>query len=98
MRWLNEWKNPALKCDRIGHRMGVEYRRGYTRPEDYRYYVCDEVKQTRQVCLRCKINFGEWETKKLRSLTGFSWPTSQVDAFDEKGEYWTDAGFAAAAP
>lgn len=95
MLWLRELFNRKLKCDRIGHRTGIEYRTGYVYPESPHYHVCDKVRQERSACGRCKEPLGEWEVKTRKGYTGFSWPEDQADEFNERGEYWTGGGITA---
>jgi len=98
MRFWRELRNPALKCVRIGHKPGIEFRRGYRRPQEHRYYVCDGVTEERDVCLRCKVALtGDWRQTERQGFTGFSWPKDQADAFRRDGEYWSSHGFRNAA-
>lgn len=57
MRWFREFLHPELKCQRVGHREGLEFRDGYRKPDfgrrEYRDYVCIAVTEEREACLRC---------------------------------------------
>ncbi len=96
MRFIEEWKNPALKCERVGHRKGVEFRKGYRKPDysngEYRSYVCVAVEEERIACPRCKAAFGEWRVTHRKGFTGYNWPSDQAKEFDKAGEYWTSKG------
>ena len=94
MRWWKEWKYPTIKCGRVGHKMGIEYRKGYVTPQDYRNYVCERVRQERDVCTRCTVNFSDWRTTEREGFTGYSWPADQASEFKKNGAYWTSHGFA----
>lgn len=101
MRLIRELRNPELKCRRIGHRLGVEFRDGYRKPDfekqEYRYYVCVAVTEERASCLRCHAPQGEWTTTKRTGLTGYSWPKPMADKFDAESELWQQTGFKAGA-
>ncbi len=92
-RWLAEFGNAALKCERVGHRVRTAWRKGYVYPETGSFRsVADRVKQERVICDRCDAKMTEWETVERRPLNGFS---ASEDAWDEiragRG-YWTNHG------
>ena len=100
LRWFKELRSPSLKCERTGHRPGIEYRRGFRKPSlegrEYRYYVCIGVTDERPACLRCRTPLGEWKETRHDGFTGFSWPRNQADEFNANGEIWDARGFRAA--
>lgn len=97
MRWLKELRNPKLKCERVGHREGLEFRKGYRKPDfnrhEYRYYVCVAVTEEREACLRCHAPLSAWALRDRNGLTGYSWPKDMADQFEKAGEYWQTRGF-----
>lgn len=99
MRWLREWRNPALKCQRLGHATGLEFRKGYRRPDfdkgEHRHYVCVSVYEDRPACLRCEQPLGDWRQVHRRGFNSYSWPGDQAEKFETAGEYWTSHGFVA---
>jgi hypothetical protein len=96
MRWWDEMRNPSLKCERAGHKLGVEFRKGYRRPDyergEHRNYVCMGVSEERAACVRCRLPFSPWLEKSRDGFTGFSWPADQASIFNANGEYWTERG------
>ena len=87
-RWFRELATPADKCERRGHRIGVESRAGYVWPEDYRRHVCDRVTQERPFCVRCRTPLDEWKTVSRQGFSGVSWPADMLEKFQSSGEYW----------
>lgn len=91
MRWWREFKNPALKCERVGHSLGTEVRAGFVKPEraDGYSYICMGVTQRRLACIRCRAPMGDWtDSGRRQGFTGFSWPSDQAATFDRDREYW----------
>lgn len=92
MRWFAEFRRPALKCERVGHRAVGEWRRGYV-PGGYGYFsgVAKRVRQERSVCSRCALVIVPWtkvHSKAIHSLT------ASPDAWDkiEAGGWWPERG------
>ena len=94
MRWFKEFMNPSLKCDRVGHKPGIEYRRGYTTPEQPYWHVCDKVREERVLCKRCKTPLGKWSVAERTGINSWSCPSSMAEEFDMNGEVWIDQGVA----
>ena len=94
MRFWNEFRNPKLKCERVGHKNQIEWREGYLKPKwgdlNYSYTVMNDVHQERRCCARCG-DADEWVTTKRSGIQSFSaykdmW--SQIEA----GNYWPRNG------
>ena len=93
-RWFSEFKHPALKCSRVGHRLQGEWRRGYI-PSDGGYFggVALRVKEMREVCARCGVQTEPWrpiegESRTIHSLSAPESGWDQITA----GGWWTDYG------
>lgn len=68
MRWWREFRNPALKCERLGHAMRDVAFSGYCLPgrnglSYYYHAVAVRVKVTFHVCRRCK-----WEDTAKKKI------------------------------
>jgi hypothetical protein len=94
MRFWQEFRNPKLKCERVGHKIIVEWRRGYAKPHrsDWDYYrtVMNKIRQERRCCTRCR-EAGDWKVTEKDSIQSFSAPQSTYDAIN-KGGYWFEHG------
>jgi len=87
MRFFDEWKNPALKCERVGHIAETKQRRGFTWSGKYGC-VADSVSQRRAVCRTCGKELSEWEDTHRSGLNGLSMPSEHMRILDEHGEFW----------
>ena len=90
MRWLREFRQPALKCARTSHIIGVEMRSGTRKPtgDEWRYFACVEATQERFICVRCKAALDDWHETKSKGFTACSWPETMAKKFDEDGVIW----------
>ena len=93
LRWLSEFRNPSLKCVRLGHDWKEEKRTGYVRPwtlpGHYFRAVVVRIKQQREICQRCKIlhpEKGEWKTFFSAGIQVFSSSLEEFDKLD-RGEF-----------
>lgn len=93
-RWIAERGFPALKCERIGHRLQGEWRRGYI-PGENGYFggVAQRTKEVREVCARCGVETLPWtpvesERRTLHSLTAPSDGWDKINA----GGWWIEHG------
>lgn len=94
MRFFKELFNPALKCERLGHKPVVEWRKGYTNPtsSDWDRYrvVVHRSTQEQVCCARCK-KADPWETVKKEGIHGLTAPQSTWDAINAGGS-WSEWG------
>jgi len=54
MRWWREFRNPTLKCERLGHSMKARSYQGYEKSTD-RWCVAYSVRGKMLFCSRCGI-------------------------------------------
>jgi hypothetical protein len=73
---LRELRNPALKCERIGHDEMVMYRIGYVAPCKPEKYQADRVRQHRIICARCRVELRPWFELERSYLK--NWPNSLI--------------------
>lgn len=92
-RILSELFRPSAKCKRRGHKLRIEWRRGFVRPEAWSNSVCDASEQERDVCKRCGKSQSEWRFVSRRGRSGYSWPTDMAREFNANGEIWDEGGF-----
>lgn len=103
LRWFRRWRaerrNPALKCERVGHVPVIERREGYVSPwrEDfkcsiynrsYRTYVCIGVTQERAACGRCGEASSPWDNIEEEGYNSYSWPSDMAATFRRDREVW----------
>lgn len=89
-RWFRELRDPALKCERVGHRLAVLWRRGLVHPHRSSFRsVADNVTQEKVSCTRCGLDHTDWVVVKRSSLQGLSAPQSTYDAMDNGGSWET---------
>lgn len=93
MRWIREMQNPALKCERLGHRLAVLWRKGLVHPHRSTRWrsVADKVTQEKVACLRCGQDQTDWVVVKRSTIQSLSAPQSTYDAMDEGGS-WDEHG------
>lgn len=80
-RLVREWKNPELKCTRVGHH--IFERVGVIR-KDGRCSVCDDFNAVIHECCRCghiEVKCGE----EIRSYSSVSMPIRMWDEMRKKG-------------
>ena len=96
MRWFREFRNPSLRCERVGHKPVIEWRRGLLPPKVTGFFggVADRVRQERHVCARCGAELKAWETTQRRSIDSLSGPSDMFEAI-RNGGYWLEDGRAA---
>jgi len=90
-RFLKEWSDPCLKCERVGHNMKKQHRSGYYYDSGFRT-VAKNVVQERQVCKRCGYTT-EWETIESMALYSFSASidiSNEIMKHSENDPYWMD--------
>ncbi len=92
-RILSEMFRPSSKCERLGHKLRIEWRRGFVRPKNWSGSVCDAAEQERDVCRRCGEPQSEWRFVSRRGRSGYSWPSDMAREFNDKGEVWDESGF-----
>ena len=88
MRWLDEMRNPAAKCERVGHKMHEQHRRGYL--SDIRGHfrcVAVAVKEKRTVCGRCGME-NAWERVSERGINSLILDSEWMETLEETGEVW----------
>lgn len=85
-RWWKELRNPALKCERVGHRTDTRTRNGMVASNGY--YVADRVEQEREYCSRCGHTHGPWRDISRTGISSWSAPSDVMREFERTGEYW----------
>ena len=83
-RWWREFRQPALKCARLGHAMRVERVRVYLWPSTFWNSVADTAVEITPVCGRCGLK-GETATESRSSLQGLNMPSDDWDTLKEQG-------------
>lgn len=87
-RWLDEMRNPAAKCERVGHKMQEQSRRGYLRDTSGHYRcVAVAVKEKRTACRRCGME-GAWERVSERGISSLTLDSEWMETLEETGEVW----------
>lgn len=84
-RFFREQHHPEERCQRLGHFEQTEKREGFSKPENYRSDVADEVKQERIVCGWCNKVIKDWETKKRHGIQGLTMSSRCHEELREKG-------------
>lgn len=87
LRAFNEWRNPLLKCFRIGHRMKDEVQSGIVAPSR-RFAIADSVVRRRGVCTRCPHK-GEWVVTERRGIDALTMPESHWQIMRRDGIFVT---------
>lgn len=91
-RWFREILDPVLRCARLGHWHGIEWREGYCRPNGYGNGVARSVRQERVYCRRCKAAILPWEDVDSRHIDSLSAPIDIIREFEANGEVWLRGG------
>jgi hypothetical protein len=86
MRFLRELRNPALKCERVGHKHQARTRQGMVRSSGR--YVADSVEQERDWCPRCGLAHDEWRDISREGISSWSAPSDVMREFERTGEHW----------
>jgi hypothetical protein len=86
MRFWKELRNPALKCERIGHKHATRTRSGMVWSKGH--YVADRVEQECDWCPRCGIAHGEWRDLSRTGISSWSAPSDVMREFERTGAYW----------
>ncbi len=83
MRWWKELRDPALKCERVGHKYKDSTRRIRREVHEHRI-VCRDYEQQIRTCSRCghRMILGE---KEVDWYTGVTMPQSMWDEIRSKG-------------
>lgn len=85
LRWLDELRDPAKKCARLGHKMRRWTVRVYLYPPEYRWsHVADTGEEAHARCRRC----GHVEpvvTTRLGGLNGLSMSSEKWDRLRKDG-------------
>lgn len=89
-RWLRERRNPALKCERLGHIPADEIRQGYKPPTWYG--VADYVEETRKACSRCSVALGEWKRTDWGNVASLRMPDECWRVLRKDGVFWMRGG------
>ena len=87
MRFWIELRNPALKCERVGHKTETQTRSGMVRSDRYRF-VADKVHQEREWCPRCGIAHTDWRDTSRTGISSWSAPSEIMREFERTGEHW----------
>jgi hypothetical protein len=94
VRWWSELRNPALRCERVGHDRAGEWRRGYMPGRGgWMGGVAVRVRHEREVCKRCGVETEPWRPVEGQSKTISSLTTSE-DNWDKigAGGWWYEHG------
>lgn len=86
LRFWKELRNPALKCERVGHKHATRSRSGMVRSKSY--YVADRVEQERDWCPRCGVAHGPWSDISRTGISSWLAPSEVMREFERTGEYW----------
>jgi hypothetical protein len=84
---LNEFRKPALKCERLGHDVKQERRRYFSEPENYRMHVADRCIDGREVCKRCRVVVSPWVVVQRTGIASLSMPVEHWEVLREFGTY-----------
>ena len=87
-RWLDEMRNPAAKCERVGHKMHEQRRSGYLNGGHGHFRcVAVAVKEKRAVCRRCG-DVWAWERLSERGINSLTLDSKWMETLEETGEVW----------
>jgi hypothetical protein len=94
MRWWSEFRYPALKCARLGHRIQVRKRRGYCLPHvagdrnRFGNIVAYNVDAECHICTRCGFEDEAFRVLKVGSgIHSLSMPMEHWNRLEETGFY-----------
>ena len=90
--YLHEMFDPALKCDRVGHKLEEHHRSGYYYDSGFRTVVTNVI-QARMECTRCGY-VTEWKTTRMQGLQSFSVPidiAEKIRAHSEDDPFWMES-------
>lgn len=79
------------KCERKGHLLVIESRRGYRRPQTWSFRVIAEaVLQERFTCSRWFCNYTEeWQDAQVKELQGLTLNSDVMEQLEKEGVVWT---------
>lgn len=88
-RWLEEFRQPVLKCGRVGHVERERTRQAYVRPDPaldlfWTRYVAVRVVERQTYCGRCGLA-DPWKQVDRRGLNGLTMPSAMHDQLRLKG-------------
>ena len=87
-RWFLELADPALKCERLGHREVEFTRRGYAAAPHSAIYAAYRVDQTVHGCRRCGADL--WIVRERRfGLSALKLPGRWQTVLAARGVVWT---------
>lgn len=81
-RWLGDLRNPAEKCNRIGHKLSIWRQKAYV-PSEWR--VVAQVTEERITCDRCNHIEQDWKELRREDYSRASWPESMWDKYYDGG-------------
>ncbi len=85
MRWFQELVNPALRCERLGHKYRKQETAVYLYPStDWRRGVADEATETTEVCRCCGDRSETIVTARL-TLQGLGMASDRWDILRRDG-------------
>ena len=74
LQWFNDLRNPAQKCERVGHKLHTRKRETYRDPESSFRTVVDLCEEEKIVCKRCKHVEKDWEIIYREGYSSVSMP------------------------
>lgn len=87
-QFFKEFPNPSLKCDRKGHKEGVQERTGII---ESRYLGSQYAKavERRKVCKRCKVELTDWNIHRQTQLDSLTLRDDKWDILLDEGAIWS---------
>ena len=86
MRWLDEFRDPKLKCCRVGHKMRELERETWRKPSE-RGGVIDSCHEIASVCKRCDSGEGDWTITMRDPIHSFTAGSDIWDRLDKNGVF-----------
>ena len=93
MRFWREYKDPGLKCERVGHREDVQWRRGVRKLNNtfgtpYRGFTAK-----RRACYRCKAGFTAWVDSDTHPIHSITRSANDFDVLNSEGSIIDSSGW-----
>lgn len=88
-RFFREFRNPSLKCERVGHIRIIEEREGYVWPANTPFsHVADSCDQQRVICSRCDQELEPWKETDRSGIHSLSMGSSYWTKLKKNKELW----------
>jgi len=87
MLFFRELFKPALKCNRVGHKIATKIQECYVYPSDAPYWhVADRVIEEQKYCPRCGHLHSDWTVVKRTGIDSLSMDSIDWKHLKESGK------------